>query len=135
MIKRISVVDNEKCIGCMCCMLACNRRFLEAGYSKSAILVKSMEVFERGFKIIVCRACEDPPCYHACPVKALKKREVGGVILDRDKCIGCKLCIDACPIGAIFWDEDVNKPIICTYCGYCTKYCHYNVIKPETINQ
>lgn len=117
----------------MCCMLACNRRMAELGYVKSAILVKSIEVFERGFKIIVCRACEDPPCSYVCPTNALKKRNVGGVYLNKDKCIGCKACMHACPIKAIFWDEDKNKPIICVYCGYCTRYCHYNVIEPEIV--
>ncbi len=128
---RLAVVDSEKCVGCQLCMLACTRKFNEAGFGKSAILVRSLGGFERGFTVIVCRACKDPPCAKACPEDALVPREGGGVTLIKDKCVGCKLCVEACPIGAIFWNEEENKPIVCMYCGYCARYCPYGVIALE----
>ena len=131
--KRLSVVDADKCVGCQCCMFACNRRFAEAGLSRSAIHVKSTGGFERGFVVVVCRACLKPPCTKVCPTDALTPRDGGGVQLNIKKCIGCQNCVKECPFGAIFFDESASKPIICVYCGFCEKYCPYNVIKLESI--
>jgi carbon-monoxide dehydrogenase iron sulfur subunit len=131
--KRLAVLDADRCVGCQMCMFACNRRFSSGGYSKSAIHVRSVGGVEKGFTVVVCRACEDPPCVKTCPTDALRKRVGGGVLLDPSKCIGCGRCIDACVIGAVFWDEEKNKPIICVHCGYCTRYCPYNVIGLEEV--
>jgi len=114
-------------------MFACSRRFGDAGLASSAILVKSVGGVERGFTVIVCRACKDPPCARVCPVDALDVREGGGVVLDASTCIGCGFCTEACLYGAIFWNEEQNKPIVCVYCGYCADYCPYGVIALEDI--
>ncbi|MGP3702400.1 MAG: 4Fe-4S binding protein [Candidatus Bathyarchaeota archaeon] len=129
------ISDVDLCVGCQCCMFACNRRFGEAGLSKSAIMVKSAGGFERGFVVIVCRACLDPLCVRVCPTKALIAREDGGVVLRVDKCIGCKNCVSACGVNAIFWDEENGKPVVCTYCGYCVDFCPYGVLKLESIGE
>ena len=130
-VKKLSVVDVDLCVGCQCCMFACTRRFAEAGLSKSAIHVRSAGGVERGFVVTVCRACSDPPCVKVCPTEALKPRIGGGVVLDTYKCIGCQNCVKACSIGAVFCDEELNKPIICTYCGYCVEFCPHEVLKLE----
>jgi Fe-S-cluster-containing dehydrogenase component len=110
-------------------MFACNRRYGIGGLSKSAIMVRSSGGFERGFVVITCRACHDPPCLKVCPVDALSPRESGGVILQFSKCIGCQLCVDACPVKAVFWDQEANKPNICVHCGYCVDYCPYDILE------
>ena len=133
MVKRLSVVDVNLCVGCQCCMMACNRRFGEGGIAESAIQIKSVGGVERGFIVMVCRACKDPPCMKVCPTNALTKRPGGGVILNHSKCIGCKRCAETCIIDAISWDESVEKPVICVHCGYCTDYCEYDVIKMEEV--
>jgi Fe-S-cluster-containing dehydrogenase component len=135
MVKRLAVIDVDLCVGCQSCMFACSRRVGIAGLASSAIFVKSVGGVERGFTVIVCRACDDPPCARVCPVDALDVREGGGVILDASKCIGCGFCSEACPYGAIFWNEEQNKPIVCIYCGYCANYCPYDVIALEDIRR
>jgi len=128
---RLAVVDTERCVGCQSCMFACARQQGIAGLSKTCIMVRSVGGMERGFIVVVCRACEDPSCMKVCPTGALQLRESGGVRLDVFKCIGCGNCRDACPIGAIFWDDETGKPMICIHCGYCTRFCPHGVLKLE----
>jgi len=88
---------------------------------------------ERGFIVVVCRACKDPPCAKVCPTEALRPRRGGGVILSPEKCIGCGMCREACPLGAVFWDEERNKPVVCSHCGYCVNYCPHEVLGLEEV--
>ncbi len=135
MTKRLVPIDVNKCIGCMECMFACSRRLGRGGLVDSAIRVRSAGGIERGFVIIVCRSCEDPPCAKVCPAGALNARKGGGVILDESKCIGCGFCVQSCILGAIAWDKSRNKPIVCKYCGECVKYCVHNAISLLDTNQ
>jgi carbon-monoxide dehydrogenase iron sulfur subunit len=135
MAKRLSVVDVDRCIGCQACMFACARRSGVGGIEGSSIGIHSAGGFERGFVVVVCRACADPPCARVCPTDALEPREGGGVRLQSDLCIGCGNCVEACPFGAVFWDVHQNKPQICVYCGYCARYCAYDVIVLEEIEE
>ncbi len=133
MAKRLSVVDVDRCVGCQACMFACVRRLGQGGLRGSRIRVASAGGMRKGFVVIVCRACPDPPCAHVCPEDALVRREGGGVRLKSERCIGCGNCVRACPFGAIEWDDEQEKPLICVYCGYCAEYCPYEVIELEEI--
>jgi carbon-monoxide dehydrogenase iron sulfur subunit len=125
---RLLVIETERCVGCQSCMFACSRRQDVAGLIKSCINVRSIGGMERGFTVVVCRACDDPPCARVCPTDALVLREGGGVRLDMKKCIGCGHCRDACLIGAIQWDDTIEKPMICIHCGYCVEFCPHKVL-------
>lgn len=130
--RRVEVVDAEKCVGCQCCMFACSRRFGEGGLAHSRIYVRSAGGMERGFVVVVCRACEDAPCARVCPTSAIE-RKARGVRFVPSRCTGCGHCREACTIGAIFWDEQRNKPMICIYCGYCTSFCPHGVLRMEEL--
>ena len=128
----LRVVDMEKCIGCYECMMACSRRRGYISISKSAITVRTHGGLERGFVVIACHGCVDedvPACARACPTGALTRRPGGGVKLDEEVCTGCGECVKACIIGAITWDSDREKPIICEHCGYCANYCPHGILK------
>ncbi|MEW5760808.1 MAG: 4Fe-4S binding protein, partial [Candidatus Thermoplasmatota archaeon] len=78
---------------------------------------------------IACKHCAKPVCMDVCPTNAiLKKGEVVTVI--EKKCIGCALCIEACPFGAIHIYK--NVAIICDLCDgnmECVKVCIQNALK------
>jgi len=74
-----------------------------------------------------CAQCEDAPCVSSCPVDALSiNDDTNAVIVDRDKCISCGSCIEACPGNVPFLHPDNNKAVICDLCEgdpECVKVC------------
>lgn len=54
-------------------------------------------------------------------------------MIDYNRCIGCGTCRNACPIGAVMWDNETNKPIICVHCGYCVEFCPHGVLAMEEV--
>lgn len=131
--EKVKVMDTERCSGCLSCMFACTRKNREkVSLEKSAIQIRSTGGIEKGFAVVMCRDCEDPPCAEVCETGALKPKEDGGVSYDEEKCTGCGLCEEACTVNAIVWDEDSESPIICDNCGYCVQFCPHDVLSLES---
>jgi carbon-monoxide dehydrogenase iron sulfur subunit len=122
----------EKCTGCRQCSVACSlKHFGECNPKAGAISILRNE-FDRYELQFVCMQCEDPKCAAACMPKALYIDDNGIVKRDEDKCIGCRMCIAACPYAAI---NSLNNNIIkCDLCDgdpVCVKYCSTNAIVYE----
>ena len=134
MAKIFKANDMSKCIGCFSCMLVCAGVGKQShSLSKSRIRIRTSGGIAGQFVAQVCQACREPACAEACPKGALTLRKGGGVILKPDLCDGCKLCVDACRVGAVAFDEDVNQPFICTHCSTCTKYCPHGCLNMEDV--
>ncbi len=98
--------DGEKCKACRKCELACiashnNMTIKEAAKKRGVFAPRVRVVKTDAVKMPVqCRQCEHAPCARVCPTKALVQ-EKGRVRMRTQFCAACKLCIMACPYGAI----------------------------------
>jgi len=122
----------NKCIGCLTCALVCSVENQDNhSPDKSAIKIRTIGGMTSRFVAIVCRGCKEPACMEICPAGALERRPGGGVLLNKDKCFGCRRCIGACSVGAVNFDSDTQKPIICCHCGVCTTFCTHDCLLME----
>lgn len=95
------VIDQEKCNGCGYCIKACKASNDVAPDITWTDLYKVNDIGEKDVYLPVpCMHCEHAPCVSVCPVKASYYREDGIVMMDYEKCIGCRYCQVACPYGA-----------------------------------
>jgi len=116
------VIDQTRCIGCHACTVACkeeNRVPLGAFRT----WVKYVERGEfpntrRYFAVLRCNHCDNAPCVTICPTRALYRRADGIVDFDRDRCIGCKACMQACPYDALYIDPDSHTAAKCHFCAH-----------------
>lgn len=115
------LVDQRRCIGCHSCTVACkSENNVPLGYWRS--WVKGLQ---RGnfpdvgnfFLRRLCNHCDVAPCVQVCPVQATVRRpEDGVVVMYYGKCIGCGMCISACPYDARFFNPIRNTADKCDFC-------------------
>jgi len=95
------VIDVKRCVGCNSCTLACRA---EKG-TPAGIFYNRVEKSEVGkypaarmqFRPMPCMHCQEPACLAVCPTGATYKRDDGIVLIDHNKCMGCRYCVLACP--------------------------------------
>lgn len=130
------VIDLDTCVGCQACVTSC-KEWNTGGHmapltdrdpyggSVDGVWFNRVHTYEHevdGASRTVhfprsCLHCETPACVTVCPTGASYKRTSDGIVLvDEDKCIGCKLCSWACPYGAREFDVDVGVMKKCTLC-------------------
>jgi len=131
---KVFVHDVSICNGCYCCQIACKDEHVGNDWTPYAkpqpdtgqFWLKLNE-YIRGtvpkvkmyYIPTLCNHCDKATCISACPVQgAIYRRENGLVIIDPVKCTGCKNCVDACPYGAIYFNEDLNLAQKCTGCAH-----------------
>ena len=116
------VIDNTRCIGCHACSTACkSENEVPLGVNRTWVKYVEHGAYpdvKRTFQVTRCNHCENPPCVRICPVTAMYQRDDGIVEFDKDACIGCKACMQACPYDAIHIDPETNTASKCHYCAH-----------------
>ena len=136
-VKKIAVVDEEKCQACKKCVAACPQHVLVMRPAERAVSVgchnpeKGMALKEKCDR--ACVACE--ACVKACPFGAIQM-ENGVPVTDYELCVGCMACVDACPTGAMEGNLKARKeayidPDKCIGCTICAKQCKFDAIEGE----
>ena len=125
-------VNSRRCMACYCCFTACKDE--HCGFSSKLSAAQpimgqtwiEIREWERGDSSrhvknasvpTLCAHCQDPTCMKAAKDGAVYKRPDGIVIIDPEKSKGQKAIVDACPIKAVFWNEELEIPQKCTMCA------------------
>ncbi len=126
------IIHPEKCNNCKKCETACiesHSSLTSLGLSCIRIMGESfdpeIDLEDQFFLPVACKQCENPPCMAVCPKEAIY-RENDRVLIDRQKCVGCGMCVSACPFGAMRLDTKRSKSYKCDLCSgdpQCVKVC------------
>ncbi|MCL7410421.1 MAG: 4Fe-4S dicluster domain-containing protein [Methanosarcinaceae archaeon] len=155
-VRYAMAIDTQACIGCRRCMYACIKEN-NTGRKSGIQYIRLLEMEESSFDLLNsdpyyteapqedkwylpahCNQCEKPSCVQACPVTATWQEDDGIVVVDYNKCIGCRFCMVNCPYGArkFNWvknevpEDEINpdvpiRPIgvveKCTFCIHRTR--------------
>ncbi|MEJ2699467.1 MAG: carboxypeptidase regulatory-like domain-containing protein [Desulfuromonadales bacterium] len=127
-------IDLDRCIGCYNCQVACKDEHVGNDFTPIAKAQPTFGHFWMGLKeqerVLsdahirvyyyphMCNHCDDAPCIKAAKGGSVYKRNDGIVIVDPEKSVGQKQLVEACPYGAIFWNEELNIPQKCTFCAH-----------------
>ena len=136
-------VEIDKCIGCNRCAVACkaendvpDQPFFFRTWVERYTIARSgnvnvenisigpqlekaqdaREILRSFFVPKLCNHCANPPCVQVCPVNATFTTPDGAVIVDAERCIGCRFCIQACPYGARYLHPKTRTADKCTFC-------------------
>jgi len=145
-------VEVSKCLACKSCEFAC-----AVAHSKSKTVhgaIREDPLPESRVSLVAvedlaiplqCRHCEDAPCVSICPTNALEKTEAEGpVLIDVERCIGCKFCIAVCPFGVITLSREGKAALKCDLCidrlkegeqPACVEACHTGALRFGTVSE
>ncbi len=116
--------DQSRCSGCHACAVACKNWH---GLPPGALKYLRVYEYEKGsfpnvrihFQWVPCYHCEEPICATSCPCQAIYKEEkYGAVLIESERCDGCRICYEVCPYGAPVFESDETgaKAQKCTMC-------------------
>lgn len=122
MTRLAIAINKHRCIGCNTCSLACKmQNNIPDGMLWNRVLTEGVNEFDdaegiypnlsRSYLPIACQHCDNAACQRVCPTGATYTDEKGRVEIDYDKCIGCRMCMAACPYNArtFNWNEPMRS--------------------------
>ena len=135
-------VNLARCVGCRTCEAACDLAWgtpVDVSFRRvGTVEGGEFPAAQRLFLSLACHHCDMPACASACPTNAYSKRDEDGVVIvDTDRCIGCKMCTYACPYGAPQYNEAAGVVNKCHFCQplidqgeapRCVESCPYDAL-------
>ena len=127
------VIDVGLCCGCYNCQLACKDEHVDNDWTPYAkpqpdtgqFWLKIQEnvcgtvpKVKMHYIPLLCNHCAEADCMGACPADAISRRDDGLVIIEPDRCTGCRDCVAACPYGVIYFNDDLGLAQKCTGCAH-----------------
>lgn len=118
--KYAMLLDLRKCVACHACTVSCkSENNIPLGYFRTWVSEIEKGTYPNVSRVALprlCNHCENAPCEKVCPVNATYKTEDGTVQINKDQCIGCAYCIQACPYDARFINPETKTADKCDYC-------------------
>lgn len=120
--KRYVIVhDENKCIGCQACSVACrSENTVPESVSRLQVRIEgpygNAPHLHFKYNRVSCEQCENAPCVKVCPTGAAYVDGNGIVSINQDKCVGCLYCVAACPYKVRFINPETRVPDKCNYC-------------------
>jgi carbon-monoxide dehydrogenase iron sulfur subunit len=146
------VVDIKKCLACKSCEIAC-----ALAHSKSKEIEKAVTESPRPQRMVTveaagefsvpiqCRHCEDALCIEICPTGAIQREnEQSPVLINKEMCIGCKLCVLICPFGVLQIGRQGRAIVKCDMCyerakegklPMCVEACPTKALKQVSLQE
>lgn len=134
--RRGVLVDTTKCIGCRACEAACAEANTLPGpamLDDAAVFAKPRKTDTKSFTVVnqrasaparfvkqQCMHCVEPACASACLARALDKTPTGPVVYHKDRCLGCRYCMVACPFDVPKYEYEKALPYV-TKCSFCAE--------------
>ena len=124
--------DEMLCIQCHACEDACAQAFFKSSDREKSSIKIYDELGEEGEVINVCSQCGE--CIAICPELAIYRARNGVVMIDKEKCVGCLMCVGFCPTLSMRIHKEFLEPFKCIACGQCAKQCPTKAIQLQNID-
>jgi len=120
--RQTMIIDMDRCVGCGACVIACQEEWdLPEGVVRNWVRplhpVSSFKTLSFTHYVGMCNHCLDATCLDACPTGATFRDDQGRIRVDKNTCIGCGYCVDACPYGARMVRQDLKIVEKCDLCA------------------
>jgi len=130
---KIITMDPRKCVACRNCEYACSFKQKKDFHRLDSNIRVNFYPEERMCIPLTCVHCKEAFCIEVCPSGAISRnRENGAVVIDTSRCVGCKMCLLACPFGNIHYDAKAGVSRKCDLCAgepSCVKFCISGALK------
>ena len=133
MVQKVLVFEPNKCTGCRLCEQWCSFSHFEVTNPSKACMHVTRNHEAQIDLATYCHQCTKAPCILSCKFDALSRDEkTGAIIVDNEKCVGCRTCIHDCPYAAPVMHPEEKIVLICDLCGgdpQCVSHCPEHAIQ------
>lgn len=125
------MINPSRCIGCLNCELACSSGDWHKYFPAPSKI--NVSFFRDGGQVpVACFQCDGAPCLGVCRTGALRRSDLGVVAVEEERCIGCRMCVMACPFGNVIYSPKARRAVKCDQCGgepRCVSACPSRAIE------
>lgn len=135
---NVVYVELDRCIACLSCERACQFHQTGQDSDSSPNIFVHVDMERRQIHTGTCLQCETALCMEVCPTNAITRDpQTSAVIVDKENCLGCGICVAACPFGYMHLDDSNSKASKCDLCGgdpKCVQMCMAKALHFGSIN-
>ena len=135
---KIVFVEQDRCFGCRHCERVCAYQRSGDFQPRDANIRVAVDSEKMTLSNMTCFQCETAYCMEVCPTEAISRDPATGAkVVDSERCIGCRMCVMACPFGNMHFDTHRHVSHKCDLCGgepRCVEFCMARALHYADIN-